>query len=428
MKVLVVGGGGREHALVWQLSRSATASEVYVAPGNAGTLAEAGVHNVGIGAEDVTALVDFARNYGIDLTLVGPEAPLVNGIVDAFEQAGLTCFGPSRAAAELEGSKAYAKGFLARHGIPTAAYGSFDNLDEAQSYIREVGAPVVVKADGLASGKGVTVARTLDEAMVAAESMLSGAAFGGAGDRVVIEECLTGEELSYIALVDGETVLPLASSQDHKPRDDGDAGPNTGGMGAYSPAPIMTEALEQRILDEVMRPAVAGLAAEGRRYRGFLYAGLMVGADGTPRVLEFNVRLGDPEAQPIVMRLRSDLAELCQVAATGKLAGARIQWDPRPCLGVVMASEGYPGRYSKGHVIRGLPDSELTDRKVFHAGTATDERGQVVTAGGRVLCVCALGETVTQAQASAYALVDNIGWEGAFCRRDIGHRAVERER
>jgi phosphoribosylamine--glycine ligase len=427
MKVLVVGGGGREHALAWQLSRSATASRIYVAPGNAGTLAEPGVQNVAIGAEDVTALVDFARDYGVDLTLVGPEAPLVNGIVDAFEQAGLTCFGPSRAAAELEGSKAYAKAFLARHGIPTAGYGSFDTLEEARAYIREVGAPVVVKADGLASGKGVTVAATMDEAMVAAESMLSGEAFGGAGDRVVIEECLTGEEVSYIALVDGETVLPLASSQDHKPRDDGDAGPNTGGMGAYSPAPIVTEALERRILDEVMRPVVAGLAQEGREFRGFLYAGLMVGADGAPRVLEFNVRLGDPEAQPILMRLRSDLARLCHAAANGDLASATIEWDPRPCLGVVMAADGYPGRYSKGHVIRGLPDGELTDRKVFHAGTTRDDRGEVVTAGGRVLCVCALGDTVTQARASAYALVDNIGWEGAFCRRDIGHRAVERE-
>jgi len=427
MKVLVIGAGGREHAMAWQLARSGTASAVYVAPGNAGTRLEPGVHNVGVGAEDVPALVDFARQYGIQLTIVGPEAPLVMGVVDAFDQAGLVCFGPSRAAAELEGSKAFAKQFLARHGIPTAAYASFDALEEAQAYIREVGAPVVVKADGLASGKGVTVAATMDEAMVAAQDMLSGEAFGGAGDRVVIEECLTGEEVSYIALVDGDTVLPLASSQDHKPRDDGDAGPNTGGMGAYSPAPVVTPALEERILDEVMRPTVAGLAAEGRRYRGFLYAGLMIGEDGCPRVLEFNVRLGDPEAQPVLMRLRSDLAALCLAGAEGRLERSTVAWDPRPCLGIVMAAEGYPGRYSKGHVIQGLPDSELADRKVFHAGTALDEHEQVVTAGGRVLCVCAIGASVGQAQAQAYALVDNIGWQGAFCRRDIGHRALARE-
>lgn len=426
MDVLVVGGGGREHALAWHLARSPATANVYVAPGNAGTRGEPDVQNVEIGAEDVTALLDFARNAGVDLTIVGPEAPLVAGIVDAFEDAGLACLGPSRAAAELEGSKAYAKGFLARHGIPTAAYASFDNLDEARAYIREVGAPVVVKADGLASGKGVTVARTMDEAMEAAESMLSGQAFGGAGDRVVVEECLQGEEVSYIALVDGETVLPLASSQDHKPRDDGDMGPNTGGMGAYSPAPVVTPDLEARILDEVMRPTVAGLAAEGRPYRGFLYAGLMVGPDGTPKVLEFNVRLGDPEAQPVMMRLRSDMASMCRAAVEGRLAQESIEWDPRPCLGVVMAADGYPGRYRKGDVIQGLPDAELTDRKVFHAGTSLGSHDRVVTAGGRVLCVCALGESVSRAQASAYGLVDNIGWDGAFCRRDIGHRAIER--
>ncbi len=426
MDVLVIGGGGREHALAWHMAGAAGTANVYVAPGNAGTQREPGVQNVAIGAEDITALVDFARHAGIGLTVVGPEAPLVAGIVDAFESAGLPCLGPNRRAAELEGSKAYAKGFLARHGIPTAAYASFDVLEEAQAYLREVGAPVVVKADGLASGKGVTVAQTLDEAMVAVESMLAGGVLGGAGERVVIEQCLPGEEVSYIALVDGERVLPLASSQDHKPRDDGDAGPNTGGMGAYSPAPVVTEAMEQRILDEIMRPAVAGLAAEGRAFRGFLYAGLMVGADGVPRVLEFNVRLGDPEAQPVLMRLRSDLASLCLEATQGRLGEARIEWDPRPSLGVVMAASGYPGRYGKGDVIRGLPDGELTDRKVFHAGTALDSHDQVVTAGGRVLCVCSLGDSIQQAQARAYDLVDNIGWSGAFCRRDIGHRALER--
>lgn len=426
MKVLVVGGGGREHALAWQLSQSAATSTVYVAPGNAGTRREAGVQNVAIGAEDVPALVDFARNYQVDLTVVGPEASLVMGIVDAFENVGLRCFGPNRAAAQLEGSKAFAKEFLARHAIPTAAYRSFDNLDAAQAYIRELGAPLVVKADGLASGKGVTVAGTLDEAMVAAESMLSGEAFGGAGDRIVVEDCLVGEEVSYIAMVDGETVLPLASSQDHKLRDAGDAGPNTGGMGAYSPAPVVTPELEQRILDEVMKPAVAGLAADGHPYRGFLYAGLMIGPDGAPRVLEFNVRLGDPETQPILMRLRSDLASLCWAATEGRLVDEAIDWDPRPCLGVVMAADGYPGHYNKGQAVHGLPATELTDRKVFHAGTAEDTRGQVITAGGRVLCVCALGETVTAARDGAYVVVDNIGWDGAFCRRDIGHRAIER--
>jgi phosphoribosylamine--glycine ligase len=426
MDVLIVGGGGREHALAWHMARSASTTNVYVAPGNAGTQRESGVQNVAIGAEDITALLDFARHAGIGLTVVGPEGPLVAGIVDAFERAGLPCLGPTCRAAELEGSKAYAKDFLARHGIPTARYASFDVIEEAQAYLRSAGAPVVVKADGLAAGKGVTVAQTLDEAMVAVESMLSGETLGGAGDRIVIEECLTGEEISYIALVDGEAVVPLASSQDHKPRDDGDGGPNTGGMGAYSPAPLVTEALEERILEEIIRPAVAGLAADGRPFRGFLYAGLMVGADGTPRVLEFNVRLGDPEAEPVLMRLRSDLAELCLDATQGRLGDRRIEWDPRPSLGVVMAAAGYPGRYNKGDVILGLPDVELTDRKVFHAGTALDSHGQVVTAGGRVLCVCAIGDSVQKAQVQAYDLVDNIGWQGAFCRRDIGHRAVER--
>lgn len=425
MKVLVIGGGGREHALAWAVARSPRVGDVYVAPGNAGTRLEPGVHNVSVGAEDVPGLVDFAREYAVDLTVVGPEAPLAAGVVDAFAGAGLRCLGPSRAAATLEASKTFSKGFLRRHGIPTAAYRSFDDLEAAAAYIRERGAPLVVKADGLAAGKGVTVARTLDDALVAAEEMLGGA-FGDAGARIVVEDFLEGEEASFIALVDGETVLPLASSQDHKARDAGDRGPNTGGMGAYSPAPVVTREVHRRILDEVVHPTVAGLAAEGRRYTGFLYAGLMIGDDGTPRVLEYNVRLGDPEAQPILMRLRSDLVDLLEAALEGRLGEQRVDWDPRPALGVVLAAAGYPGRYDRGHVITGLPEAEDPERKVFHAGTDLDEAGNVITAGGRVLCACALGETVAEAQQRAYALADRIHWEGCFYRTDIGWRALRR--
>jgi phosphoribosylamine--glycine ligase len=400
---------------------------VFVAPGNAGTAAEPKVTNVQVGAEDVPALVDFARQNEVGLTIVGPEAPLVIGITDAFRDAGLKCFGPSRAAAELEGSKAFAKAFLARHGIPTADYQSFSDLEEAQHYIRERGAPIVIKADGLAAGKGVTVAATIDDALTAAEDILSGDAFGGAGDRIVVEDCLQGEEASFIALVDGEDVLSLASSQDHKARDDGDKGPNTGGMGAYSPAPVVTEVVHRRIMDDVMRPTVKGLNAEGRRYTGFLYAGLMIDEAGVPRVLEFNCRLGDPEAQPLLMRLRSDLVSLCEAAVDGELPGLEADWDPRACLGVVMAASGYPGPYGKGHPIHGLDQTPPEGVKVFHAGTAEDEHGQPVTNGGRVLSVCALGETVAQAQDRAYEWVGHIHWDGAFYRRDIGHRAVGRE-
>jgi len=427
MRVLIVGAGGREHALAWKAAQSPLVEAVYVAPGNAGTAREPKVANVRIGAEDVPALLDFARQNGVGLTIVGPEAPLVIGITDAFEEAGLKCFGPSRVAAELEGSKAFSKEFLARHRIPTADYRSFTSLEEARAYIRERGAPIVVKADGLAAGKGVTVAATMDEALEAAEEMLSGEAFGGAGDRIVVEDFLQGEEASFIALVDGEDVLPLASSQDHKARDDGDRGPNTGGMGAYSPAPVVTEAVHRRILDEVIQPTVRGLNAEGRRYTGFLYAGLMIGEDGAPRVLEFNCRLGDPEAQPLLMRLSSDLVSLCEAAVDRRLGGHSAEWDERACLGVVMAAAGYPGPYNKGEPISGLDVPPPEGVKVFQAGTAEDEHGQIVTNGGRVLCVCALGDQVADAQFRAYQWVDRIRWNGAFCRRDIGHRAISRE-
>ena len=425
MKILIVGGGGREHALAWKAAQSPEVDEVLVAPGNAGTAREPGVRNVAVGAEDLDGLLALARDEGVDLTIVGPEAPLVAGIVDRFAAAGLRCFGPTAAAARLEGSKAFTKDFLARHRIPTAAYATFTEVEPALDYLRAQGAPIVVKADGLAAGKGVVVARDLDQAEAAVRDMLAGNAFGEAGHRVVIEECLTGEEASFICLVDGEHVLPLASSQDHKPVGEGDTGPNTGGMGAYSPAPVVTPQVHRRILDEVIRPTVAGLAAEGHPFTGFLYAGLMIDAAGAPRVLEFNVRFGDPETQPILMRLRSDLVGLCQAALDGRLDAVEAQWDPRAALGVVMAAEGYPGPYRKGDVIEGLPE-DTPETKVFHAGTALRD-GQVVTAGGRVLCVTALGETVAAAARRAYAVVEGIHWPGAHYRRDIGHRAIARE-
>ena len=427
MKVLIIGGGGREHAFAWKVAQSARVEKVYVAPGNAGTAREPKVENVSIGAEDIPALLTFARDNNIGLTIVGPEAPLVAGVVDAFEQAGLRCFGPRKAAAELEGSKAFTKDFLARHKIPTAAYGNFTDVDAAIAYIRKHGAPIVVKADGLAAGKGVILAQTEDEAIAAVRDMLAGNAFGSAGHRVVIEEFLTGEEASFIVMVDGEHVLPLASSQDHKAAGDGDTGPNTGGMGAYSPAPVVTPEIHERAMREVILPTVRGMAAEGRVYTGFLYAGLMIGADGTPKVLEYNVRFGDPETQPILLRLQSDLVELCEAALDKRLDQVQAQWDPRASLGVVMAAGGYPGDYRKGDVIRGLPTQETPGTKVFHAGTAARD-GQVVTSGGRVLCVCALGDTVAQAQARAYEQVRAISWDGAYFRTDIGYRAVARER
>ncbi|NNK34151.1 MAG: phosphoribosylamine--glycine ligase [Xanthomonadales bacterium] len=426
MNILVVGSGGREHALAWAAARSDDVERVYVAPGNAGTAGEAGVENVSIAANDLDGLLNFARERGIGLTLAGPEDPLVNGIVDRFAEAGLKCFGPSAAAARLEGSKAFAKDFMARHGIPTAAYGKFTEVAPAVAFIREQGAPIVVKADGLAAGKGVIVAQSTEEAEAAVIDMLAGNAFGDAGHRVVIEEFLEGEEASFIVMADGSHVLPLATSQDHKAVGDGDTGPNTGGMGAYSPAPIVDEAMHRRAMEEVILPTVEGMAREGSPFTGFLYAGLMISPNGDPRVLEYNVRFGDPETQPILMRLQSDLPRLCLAAIDGRLDRERADWDPRACLGVVMAAGGYPGSYAKGCPIQGL-DSDFPDHvKVFHAGTALNDLG-VVTAGGRVLCVCSLGDSVTEAQQEAYRAAERISWDGAFTRSDIGYRAVARE-
>lgn len=422
INVLIVGGGGREHALAWKAAQSARVQTVYVAPGNAGTALERKVENVPIAAEDIPRLVAFAQERRVALTIIGPEAPLVAGIVDQFHKVGLRCFGPTRAAAILEGSKAFGKAFLARHAIPSADYATFTDAVEAEAYIRRRGAPIVVKADGLAAGKGVRIAFDADEAVASADRMLSGEAFGDAGRRVVVEDYLQGEEASFIALVDGEHILPLASSQDHKPRDEGDTGPNTGGMGAYSPAPVVTEAVHQRILRDIMEPTVAGLAAEGTPYRGFLYAGLMIDSDGSPRVLEFNCRAGDPETQPILMRLQTDLTELCDAALSGGLHESVCQWEERAALGVVVAAAGYPAHYPVGEPITGL-EADLPSTKVFHAGTR-QEGERVVTAGGRVLCVCALGQTIAEAQAVAYQRVQRIHWPHLYYRRDIGYRAV----
>jgi len=426
VKVLIVGGGGREHALAWKAAQSPQVSKVYVAPGNAGTAREPGVENLPIGAQDIPALKAFAERHDIGLTIVGPEAPLVAGIVDALRDAGLAAFGPSRAAARLEGSKAYAKDFLARYHIPTAAYASFTEPDAAIAYIRRQGAPLVVKADGLAAGKGVVLTDDEPQAIAAARDMLGAGAFGEAGRRIVIEERLQGEEASFICMVDGEHILALATSQDHKARDEGDTGPNTGGMGAYSPAPVITPAVHRRILDEVIGPTVSALAAEGQPYTGFLYAGLMIDPQGNPRVLEYNCRFGDPETQPILMRLRSDLVALCQAALQGRLDTVNADWDPRAALGVVMAAGGYPGSYRKGDVIRGLDERRGDDLKVFHAGTASRD-GEIVTDGGRVLCVTALGHSVAEAQERAYEAIARIHWEGVYYRRDIGYRALVSE-
>lgn len=426
MKILVVGGGGREHALAWKLAGCDSVEAVYVAPGNAGTARQAGVENIAIAATDIEGLADFAAERAIELTVVGPEAPLVAGIVDRFAARGLTCFGPSAAAAQLEGSKAFSKDFLARHGIPTAAYATFEDLAAAEAYIRQQGAPIVVKADGLAAGKGVVVAETEAEALAAVQEMLAGNAFGSAGHRVVIEEFMAGEEASFIVVADGERFLPFATSQDHKRRDEGDLGPNTGGMGAYSPAPVVTPEVHARIIEEVIRPTIKGMAADGHPYRGFLYAGLMIDAAGRPRVVEFNCRFGDPEAQPVLARLQSDLATVCLQAATGGLAEEELTFDPRTALGVVMAAGGYPLDYRKGDVIAGL-DPAPDDVLVFHAGTRL-EQGQVMTDGGRVLCVVGLGDSVTAAAERAYAATGNIHWKDCYYRHDIGHRAIARER
>ncbi|HEX7079918.1 MAG TPA: phosphoribosylamine--glycine ligase [Gammaproteobacteria bacterium] len=426
MKVLVVGAGGREHAIAWKASRSPLVDEVLVAPGNAGTAAEPKTRNVDVPAADAEGLLALARRESVALTIVGPEQPLAAGLVDRFEAAGLRCFGPTADAARLEGSKAFAKAFLARHSIPTADYASFDDYEAALRHVRAQKPPIVIKADGLAAGKGVVVARTAHEAEAALAAMLRDRAFGEAGSRVVVEEFLEGEEASFIALVDGTRIVPLASSQDHKTRDDGDRGPNTGGMGAYSPAPVVTPAVHRRIMDEVMTPAVEGLAADGIRYRGFLYAGLMIDAAGAPRVLEFNCRLGDPETQPILFRLESDLVKLCLGAFDGTLGAEPVVWDPRAAIGVVMASAGYPGSYRKGLPISGLDAANTELTKVFHAGTRLAD-GRIVTDGGRVLCVVGLGNGVREARDRAYRAVSRIGWEGAFWRRDIAYRALARE-
>jgi len=427
MKVLVIGSGGREHALAWKLKQSAAVSEVVVAPGNAGTAREAGVRNADIAVTDIDGLLTLAIDEDIALTVVGPEAALAAGVVDRFRAAGLRCFGATRIAAQLESSKAFAKDFLARHNIPTAHYAVFTELDAALAHVREHGAPIVIKADGLAAGKGVVVALTLADAEQALRDMLGAHAFGAASARVVIEEFLEGEEASYIVMSDGRHVLPLATSQDHKRRDEGDLGPNTGGMGAYSPAPVVTPAVEQRILDEVIQPTIAGMAAEGAPFSGFLYAGLMIDTSGAPKVIEFNARLGDPETQPILLRLQSDLAELIEAALDGRLDETTVAWDARPALGVVVAAAGYPGKVRSGDVIEGLDAAAAVDAEVFHAGTRLDDSGSVVTAGGRVLAVCALGEDIAAARERAYAVARAIHFDGAFYRRDIGHRALRRD-
>ena len=426
MNVLVIGSGGREHALAWKAAQSPTVEKVFVAPGNAGTACEPDMENIAIGAGDFAALAEFAANNAVGLTIVGPEQPLVDGIVNYFNERNLPIFGPSKGAAQLEGSKAFTKDFLARHHIPTAEYRNFTEVEPALAYLREKGAPIVVKADGLAAGKGVIVAMTLAEAEEAVRDMLAGNAFGDAGHRVVIEEFLDGEEASFIVMVDGKNILPMATSQDHKRVGDGDTGLNTGGMGAYSPAPVVTPEIHNRVMAEVIRPTVDGMAAEGNHYTGFLYAGLMIMADGTPKVIEYNCRFGDPETQPIMLRMQSDLVAHCIAALDGALDNETARWDSRCSIGVVLAAGGYPGDYGKGFVINGLPAEADGAEKVFHAGTA-EKDGAVVTSGGRVLCATALGNSVTEAQARAYQLASRIDWDGVFYRKDIGWRAIQRE-
>jgi phosphoribosylamine--glycine ligase len=428
MNILVIGSGGREHSLACKALQSPQAETVFVAPGNAGTAREPGLSNVALDPMDFEALADFAEANAVGLTLVGPEAPLVAGVVDYFRQRGLACFGPSKAAAQLEGSKSFTKDFLKRHGIPTASYETFTDVEQARAYIRAQGAPIVIKADGLAAGKGVVVAMTEAEAEAAVDDMLAGNKFGDAGHRVVIEGFLAGEEASFIAMVDGKNVLPMATSQDHKARDDGDQGPNTGGMGAYSPAPVVSDEIYARVMDEIIRPTVAGMAADGNTYTGFLYAGLMISPSGAIDVVEFNCRFGDPEAQPVMMRLQSDLVEHCLAAVNGTLDTQSAEWDSRRAVGVVLAAGGYPEAYASGAAISGLdaaPDS--AEAKVFHAGTKLDG-DEVVTSGGRVLCAVALGDSVAQAQASAYELARSIEWENVYFRQDIGYRAIAREK
>ncbi len=424
MKILIIGSGGREHALAWKVAQSNQVQKVFVAPGNAGTAHEAKVENIPINVDNLKELISFAQENTIDLTIIGPEQPLVDGIVDQFQAVGLPCFGPTQAAAQLEASKAFTKDFLNRHNIPTAAYGNFTDIDEAIAYIHKVGAPIVVKADGLAAGKGVILAKTQDEAIKAVRDMLAGNAFGDAGHRVVIEEFLQGEEASFICMVDGTHILPLATSQDHKARDNGDKGPNTGGMGAYSPAPVVTPEIHARIMAEIIEPTVRGMAAEGNSYTGFLYAGLMIDK-GNLKVLEYNCRFGDPETQPILSRLRSDLVELCLAALDQRLHKVQAEWDSRAALGVVLAAGGYPAQYEKGLLINGLSKAAKLDGKIFHAGTI-EKDGKILTAGGRVLCACALGDTISEAQSKAYAIAKSIHWYGVYYRTDIGYRALTR--
>jgi len=426
MNILIIGSGGREHALAWKAAQSKDVQMVFVAPGNAGTAREAKVKNVAIDPMNFAALAEFVESNGVSLTIVGPEAPLVGGVVNYFGERGLRIFGPTKGAAQLEGSKAFTKDFLARQNIPTGKYQNFTDVDAALAYLRAQGAPIVVKADGLAAGKGVIVAETLEQAENAVRDMLSGNAFGDAGCRVVIEEFLAGEEASFIVIVDGDNVLPMATSQDHKRIGDADTGPNTGGMGAYSPAPVVTADVHKRTMDKIIMPTVRGMKAEGNTYVGFLYAGLMIDASGEPRVIEYNCRFGDPETQPIMMRLQSDLVALCNAAIEGQLDRTSADWDPRPAVGVVLAAKGYPDRYPKGDVITGL-DVDRRDCKTFHAGTALAANGDVLSNGGRVLCVTALGTTVSAAQQLAYTGVADIRWDNLYCRRDIGYRAIERE-
>jgi len=425
-RVLIVGGGGREHALAWKVAASPRVASVHVAPGNAGTAGEPGVHNVAIAADDIPALLAFARDQAITLTLVGPETPLAAGIVDRFAAAGLACFGPTQAAAQLEASKAFSKNFLARHEIPTAQYAVFADYGQAAAYIRSQPLPLVIKADGLAAGKGVFIAHSVAEALTAARAMLEEQRFGASGARIVVEAYLQGEEASFIVLVDGEHVLPLASSQDHKAAHDGDRGPNTGGMGAYSPAPVVTAAVIERVMTSIIQPTVAGMAAEGRPLTGVLYAGLMI-ADGNPQVLEFNTRFGDPETQPLMLRLESDLVPLVEAALAGRLDRCEARWHKQAALGVVMAAAGYPDTCRKGDVITDAASASSTDVHVFHAGTSV-AGDEIITSGGRVLCVCALGDTVAAAADQAYARAAGIHWPGAWYRRDIGHRAMHREK
>ena len=431
MNVLVIGSGGREHALAFKAAQSPIVEKVFVAPGNAGTALEANMENVAINVEDYDALLAFANTQQIGLTIVGPEVPLVEGVVDQFQAQGLKIFGPSKGASQLEGSKAFTKDFLARNAIPTAAYATFTDTEQALAYLQSQSIPIVIKADGLAAGKGVVVATQRDEAEAAVKDMLSGNRFGEAGSRVVIEEFLDGEEASFIVMTDGDTILPFATSQDHKRVGNGDTGPNTGGLGAYSPAPVVTPEIHNRIMREVIEPTVQAMKAEGNKYVGFLYAGLMIAKDGTPKVIEYNCRFGDPETQPIMLRMQSDLVELCLAALDGTLASKTIDFDPRAAVGVVMAAGGYPGSYAKGDVISGLPHDVVvegvTEQKTFHAGTGLSASEQVVTSGGRVLCATALGHSVTEAQQKAYQAVQQITWQNAFYRDDIAYRAIERE-